>query len=61
MDEILESILNGQRRQALKQLEDSNYTMRDLFDELESRGDYHEICVMFTIAQINDYIQVKGE
>jgi hypothetical protein len=61
MNEILDSIGNGQRKQALTQLDDSTYTMRELFDELETRRDYHEILVMFSIAQSQDYIKVKGE
>ena len=61
MHEILDSIGNGQRKEALRKLEDSTYTMRELFDELESQGSCHEICVMFTIAQNHDIIKVKGE
>ena len=34
MDEILESITNGQRRQALKQLSESAFDLSDLLEEL---------------------------
>ena len=61
MEEITDSIGNGQRKEALRKLEDSTYTMRELFDELEAMGKHHEVLVMFTIAQNNNYITVKGE
>ena len=34
MEEIIESIINGQRKQALEQLLESSYLLEDLFEEL---------------------------
>lgn len=56
MEEILESIINGQRRQALEQLKESAYTLDDLFDELYYKGMYKEIITMYRVAINNDYI-----
>ena len=38
MEEIIESIMNGQRKQALEQLMDSAYLLEDLFEELLSQN-----------------------
>ena len=61
LDEIIESIGNGQRRQAVVQIEMSNCTWREVFDRLEEMGKPHEIAVMFTIGQNMEHIKVKGE
>lgn len=38
MEDIINSIINGQRKQALEQLIDSPYLLEDLFEELLSQG-----------------------
>ena len=50
MEEIIESILNGQRRQALKQLAESGLEFIELIEELNSVGDYEEVARMFRVA-----------
>lgn len=50
MEEIIESILNGQRRQALKQLAESGLEFIELIEELNSVGDYEEVTRMFRVA-----------
>lgn len=54
MNEILESILNGQRKQAIEQLKDSGICLEDLFEELEKE----EIIRMYKVAEAIGYIVV---
>ena len=61
LDDIIESIINGQRRQAVVQIEMSDITWREVFDRLEEMDRPHEICVMFTIGQNMEHILVRGE
>lgn len=50
LEEIIESIINGQRKQALNQLKDSRYLLDDLFEELASNGMDKEIIIMYRLA-----------
>ncbi len=61
LETIYESIVNGQRRQALDQLENSDLVFQDLLEHLEDMGEIHEMVVMFRVAQNNNFILVKGE
>ena len=59
MDEIIESIHNGQRKQALEQLLQSSYLLEDLFERLLEEGMAKEIIVMYRIALNQGYIHFK--
>ena len=59
MDEIIESIRNGQRKQALEQLLQSSYLLEDLFERLLEEGMAKEIIVMYRIALNQGYIHFK--
>lgn len=59
MEDIINSIINGQRKQALEQLIDSPYLLEDLFEELLSQGMANEIITMYRIAVSNEYITFK--
>lgn len=59
MDEIIESIRNGQRIQALEQLLQSSYLLEDLFERLLEEGMAKEIIVMYRIAVNTGYITFK--
>ena len=50
MEEIIESIVNGQRKQALEQLMDSAYLLEDLFEELLNQNMQREIITMYRVA-----------
>lgn len=60
MEEIIESIQNGQRKQALEQLKESSYLLEDLFEELLSLDMSEEIITMYRIAVNNDYIVLNS-
>ena len=59
MEDIINSIINGQRKQALEQLIDSQYLLEDLFEELLSQDMANEIITMYRIAISNKYIIFK--
>jgi len=59
METIIESIINGQRKQALSQLKDSQYTLDDLFEELYLSGMSKEIITMYRVAMNNGYIKIE--
>ncbi len=59
MEDIINSIINGQRKQALEQLIDSPYLLEDLFEELLSQDMANEIITMYRIAISNEYIIFK--
>ncbi len=59
MEDIINSIINGQRKQALEQLIDSPYLLEDLFKELLSQDMANEIITMYRIAISNEYIIFK--
>ena len=59
MEDIINSIINGQRKQALEQLIDSQYLLEDLFEELLSQDMANEIITMYRIAVSNEYIIFK--
>ena len=50
MDEIINSIRNGQRTQALEQLYESTYFLDDLFERLLEENMAKEIIVMYRVA-----------
>ena len=60
MDEIIESIRNGQRKQALEQLLQSFYLLDDLFERLSEEGMTKEIITMYHIAINQGYLTFKG-
>ena len=57
MEEIIESIVNGQRKQALEQLMESSYLLEDLFEELLSQNMPNEIITMYRVAVRVNYIK----
>jgi len=57
MEEIIESITNGQRKQALEQIKESQYKLDDLFEELLENGMGEEIIKMYRIAVSTGYIR----
>ena len=57
MKEIIESIMNGQRKQALEQLMESSYLLEDLFEELLSQNIAYEIITMYRVALRVNYIK----
>ena len=56
LDTIVESITNGQRKQALQQLSDSDYFLDDLFEYLLELDQPQEIITMYRVAINNNYI-----
>lgn len=56
MEHIIESIINGQRKQALEQLQVSPFLLDDLFEELLNLGMCKEIIAMYRIALSQGYI-----
>ena len=56
MEEIVESIRNGQRRQALKQIADSNYIFEDCLKYIAENINCEEAVVMVHIAISQNYI-----
>lgn len=59
MHEIINSILNGQRKQALQQCIDSQFTLEDLFEELLTQQMPKEIITMYRIAVNQGYLTFK--
>ena len=59
MEEIIESIINGQRKQAIQQLKDSSYGLDDLFEELISLDMADETVKMLRVAINTKYLIVK--
>ena len=57
MEEIIESIINGQRKQALEQLMDSVYLLEDLFDELLNQNMQGEVVAIYRVAVRVGYIK----
>ncbi len=60
MEEVINSIYNGMRVQALEQLYTAGFNFEDLIIELIECSEYKEIKVMYVIALHNDYITEKG-
>ena len=56
LDTIIESIINGQRKQALDQLCDSRYLLEDLFERLLEEQMPEEIMRMLRVAINSGYI-----
>jgi len=57
LDDIIESIINGQRKQAIEQLKESPYTLDDLFEEiLDQNIEAKEIIRMYRVALSVGYI-----
>lgn len=59
MEEIIESIINGQRRQAIEQLKESSFGLDDLFEELISLDMAEETVKMLRVAINVKYLIVK--
>ena len=59
MEQIIESILVGQRVQALEQLIKSPYLLEDLFEELLELGIPKEIITMYRVAVNQGYLTFK--
>lgn len=59
MNDIIESIRNGQRKQALEQLFQSHYLLDDLFEHLLREDMAKEIITMYRIAVSTGYITFK--
>ena len=59
MHEIINSMLNGQRKQALEQLTQSQFTLEDLFEELLEQNMPQEIITMYRIAISQGYLTFK--
>lgn len=59
MEQIIESILVGQRIQALEQLIKSQYLLEDLFEELLELGIPKEIITMYRVAVNQGYLTFK--
>lgn len=59
MEEIIDSIINGQRKQALQQLIDSQYTLEDLFERLLDSDMDKELLTMYRVAVNTGYITFK--
>ena len=60
MDEIIESIRNGQRIQALEQLLQSPHLLDELFERLLEEDMAKEIIIMYRIAVNQGYLHFKG-
>lgn len=56
LEYIIDSIINGQRKQAIKQLSESGYLLDDLFEELLSQDMEKEIILMYRVAVNTGYI-----
>ena len=59
MEDIIGSIRNGQRKQALEQLEESPHLLEDLFERLLEEGMTKEIITMYRIAINQGYLTFK--
>lgn len=60
-DEIMESIENGQRRQALRQISESNWDFVDFLAHLEMNGKFYEVINMLRVAENSGYISYNPE
>jgi hypothetical protein len=58
MNEIIESIRNGQRKQAIEQLKESSVLFTDLIEELVEQDMIDEIPKIIRIAQTAGYITI---
>lgn len=56
MDEIINSIINGQRKQALRQLSESRFTFLDLIQELDNLNMSGETLRLVRVAENSGYI-----
>ena len=56
MERVMDSIDNGQRKQALSQMEEDGIEFLDLLKELNGRGMHEEVVVMVSIAESVSYI-----
>jgi hypothetical protein len=59
MEQILESIINGQHKQALQQLVNSQYTLDDLFEFLLEENRPEKILTMYRVAVSTECITFK--
>lgn len=59
MEEIIESIINGQRRQAIEQLKESSFGLDDLFEELIELNMQDETVKMLRVAINIEYLIIK--
>ena len=59
MEQIIESILVGQRIQAIEQLKASQYLLEDLFEKLLELGIPKEIITMYRVAVNQGYLTFK--
>lgn len=59
MEDIINSIINGQRKQALEQLLQSPYLLDDLFERLLREDMAKEIITMYRVAVSTGYITFK--
>lgn len=59
MEEIIESIKNGQRKEALEQIKVSSYLLEDIFEELLSLDMANEIIKLYRVAINCEYITFK--
>ena len=59
MEEIIESIINGQRKQAIEQLKESSHGLDDLFEELISLDMVDETVKMLRVAINSKYLIIK--
>ena len=59
LNTIIESIINGQRKQALDQLCDSAYLLEDLFELLLEKQMPEEIIRMYRVAVNSGYISLN--
>jgi hypothetical protein len=59
MEEIIESIINGQRRQAIEQLKESSFGLDDLFEKLIELNMQDETVKMLRVAINIEYLIIK--
>ena len=56
LQEMLDSIINGQRMAALKQLQSSSYYFEDLMEYMKEQGYMHELITLVKVAINNDIL-----
>lgn len=61
MDEIIESIRNGQRKQALTQLMEGSYPLEHLFERLIDEDMVEDIIPMYKVAISTGYILLADD
>lgn len=63
MKEILFSIINGQRKQALRQLDEGGFTMTQLFQAIADDEGFQpsEILTMLKVAESVGYVCYRSE